>query len=231
MEALQNKFPVEILNEIRAVFSHIAKIYVCDNTETAQTNLIKAQGHMKRAQLDAFKYMCYAYSKYYSSFRDLYKKVDLSRVNNGEFIVSLSKLYNDAVTMYDTAKRSESEVDDVIEAYEDYENAYRAYTLLYKCINDNLTHIYKLQQVEQLKQEDLDKNMDEIKAANTELQNTINNMETEITAFQEKISGLEAKITQLNKDNAKERRKSTILTVISIILGIASVVFGIMALG
>lgn len=28
LEVLQNKFPVEILNEIRAVFSHIAKAYV-----------------------------------------------------------------------------------------------------------------------------------------------------------------------------------------------------------
>lgn len=28
LEVLQNKFPVEILNEIRAVFSHIAKVYV-----------------------------------------------------------------------------------------------------------------------------------------------------------------------------------------------------------
>ena len=64
LEVLQDKFPVEILNEIRAVFSHIAKIYVCNNQDVAWKNLNKAKSHIKRAQLDAYKYMCYAFSKY-----------------------------------------------------------------------------------------------------------------------------------------------------------------------
>ncbi len=86
LEVLQNKFPVEILNEIRAVFSHIAKAYVCESKEVAWENVNKAKGHIKRAQLDAYKYMCYAFSKYYTEFRELYKNVDLSYVNNGDFI-------------------------------------------------------------------------------------------------------------------------------------------------
>ena len=85
LEALENKFPVEILSEIRAVFSHFAKIYVCDNHDDAVKNLNKAKSHMKRAQLDAYKYMIYAYRKYYQGFIDLYKNVDLSHINNGEF--------------------------------------------------------------------------------------------------------------------------------------------------
>ena len=56
LEVLQNKFPVEILNEIRAVFSHIAKAYVCESEEVAWKNVNKAKGHIKRAQLDAYKY-------------------------------------------------------------------------------------------------------------------------------------------------------------------------------
>lgn len=85
LEVLQNKFPVEILNEIRAVFSHIAKVYVCENKEIAWENINKAKGHIKRAQLDAYKYMCYGFSKYYTEFRELYKNVDLSYVNNEVF--------------------------------------------------------------------------------------------------------------------------------------------------
>lgn len=46
LEVLQNKFPVEILNEIRAVFSHIAKAYVCENGKVAWENVNKAKGHI-----------------------------------------------------------------------------------------------------------------------------------------------------------------------------------------
>lgn len=46
LEVLQNKFPVEILNEIRAVFSHIAKAYVCENEKVAWENVNKAKGHI-----------------------------------------------------------------------------------------------------------------------------------------------------------------------------------------
>ena len=59
LEVLQNKFPVEILNEVRAVFSHIAKVYVCNDKKIAEVNICKAKNHIKRAQLDSFKYMCY----------------------------------------------------------------------------------------------------------------------------------------------------------------------------
>ena len=45
LEVLQNKFPVEILNEIRAVFSHIAKAYVCENEKVAWENVNKAKGN------------------------------------------------------------------------------------------------------------------------------------------------------------------------------------------
>ncbi len=148
LECLQNKFPVEILNEIRAVFSHIAKIYVCERKDVALENITKAKGHMKRAQLDAYKYMCYAYLQYYNNFRELYRDVNLYHVNNGDFILQLSKLYSESIAKTAKAKEIENTAEDSASSYEAYEEAYCTYAELYKLINDNLQYIVKLKQNE-----------------------------------------------------------------------------------
>ena len=140
LEVLQNKFPVEILNEIRAVFSHIAKAYVCESEEVAWENVNKAKGHIKRAQLDAYKYMCYAFSKYYIEFRELYKNVDLSYVNNGDFINELSKTYASAIVKAENARMVEAKANDVIESYEKYEDAYNEYAAVYRLISTNFAN-------------------------------------------------------------------------------------------
>lgn len=208
LEVLQNKFPVEILNEIRAVFSHIAKIYVCEDKEVAVKNLAKAKGHIKRAQLDAFKYMCYAYSSYYNSFRDLYKNVDLSYVNNGDFIIQLSQLYASAMKKAEEAREIESTTDDVIEAYDYYEEAYCGYANLYNLIVENLSIIGKLQQKEQLQKTETDEKFNMLHNDNENLKN---------------------EIASLKEENIKEKKKNTILTVVSIGLGILSIGLGVLS--
>ena len=208
LEVLQDKFPVEILNEIRAVFSHIAKIYVCNNQDVAWKKLNKAKSHIKRAQLDAYKYMCYAFSKYYTEFRDLYKNVDLSYVNNGIFINELSKTYTSAMTKAKEARLIESKADDVIESYIVYEDAYNQYAEVYKLLVDNLPVMEKLQQKENLLKKDFDEKLIELKKGNEDLTK---------------------QLTDLQNQKNSEKRKNIILTSISIVLGIFSVILGIVA--
>lgn len=43
-------------------------------------------------------------SKYYVEFRELYKNVDLSYVNNGDFINELSKTYASAIVKAENAR-------------------------------------------------------------------------------------------------------------------------------
>jgi len=206
LEVLQNKFPVEILNEIRAVFSHIAKVYVFDDEEIVRSNIEKAKRHIKRAQLDAYKYMCYAYSKFYKEIRDLYKLVDLSYVNNGEFLADLSATYAEAVKKAEKARMIEAKAENGIEAYEAYEDSYNEYAKLYKLIVDNRPIIDRLQQKETLQRNELMDKIDALQASNSELQE---------------------KLTFMQKENERESRKNKIVTVISIILGLTSVVLGI----
>lgn len=207
LEVLQDKFPVEILNEIRAVFSHIAKIYICNDKQVAITNLQKAKGHIKRAQLDAFKYMCYAYSKYYKEFRNLYKNLDLSYVNNGEFINELSKTYISAIEKSNFAREIESYADDVVESYEAYEDAYNEYAMVYKLIVTNLSVMEKLQQKEKLQKDEFDEKMNFLHISNQELNE---------------------KLTELQKDYNFEKRKNQKITYVSIMLAVVSVVLGIL---
>lgn len=207
LEVLQNKFPVEILNEIRAVFSHIAKIYVCDDKKIAVRNIEKAKGHIKRAQLDAYKYMCYAYSKYYKEFRELYKNVDLSYVNNGDFIIELSKAYASAVEKSNSAREIEAVADDSTEAYDTYEEAYYEYAKVYKLIVENMLLMEKLQQKEKLRHDEWDGKFNVLQKSNEELQE---------------------KISFLQEENEREKRKNTIITVISVGLAVVSVVLGVL---
>lgn len=208
LEVLQNKFPVEILNEIRAVFSHIAKAYVCESEEIAWENVNKAKGHIKRAQLDAYKYMCYAFGKYYIEFRELYKNVDLSHVNNGDFINELSKTYASAIVKAENARMVEAKANDVIESYEKYEDAYNEYATVYRLIITNLPITEKLQQKEKLEKEEFDKKIAVLEKGNEDL----------LKQF-----------SDLQDENNKEKKKNTILTYVSIGLGILSVVLGIVA--
>ena len=77
-ELLDNSFPIEIINEIRAVFTHLSKYYLSDDVLTKEKNVTKAESHIKRTILDCYKYICTAYEDKYKAFEEKYKHVDLS---------------------------------------------------------------------------------------------------------------------------------------------------------
>jgi len=83
-EILVNSFSVEILNEIRAVFTHLSKYNLVDDALIREKNLSKAEGHIKRAKLDCYKYLCTAYEDEYSKFDEMYKNTDLSLDSDDE---------------------------------------------------------------------------------------------------------------------------------------------------
>lgn len=230
LESLQNRFPVEIVNEIRAVFSHIAKVYVTQDISSVDDNIRKAQGHMRRAQLDAFKYMCYAYLKYYNDFKVTYRNVDLSKVNNGEFLIELTNMYTDAVEKTMTAKEIENTADDTTESYSAYEEAYYASAQLYKHIKENLKNTERLQEKEVQEKAEYDKQLAEFKQNNQDLLDNIKHLK-------EDNENLLSTIEQLKQDNEQEKKKSKIVTYISIafavfsaVLTVVSIILGVLAL-
>lgn len=142
LEVMDSRFPVEILNEIRATMTHLAKMNLTDNDDVIEDNITKAERHIKRAVLDGFKYCCLSYDDQYETFRSMYKDTDLSIVDNGKFIVNLSKMRKEATDSLIIAKAYELEPDSKEEIlYKKYEEAYNNYYNVYNYIRDSLDNL------------------------------------------------------------------------------------------
>ena len=141
LEALDGEFPVEILNEIRSIFTHLAR---CNSTEKEQIyeeNIIKAERHVKRAVLDCFKYLCVAYDEYFRRFTKLNRNVDLSFVDNGHFIQKINSLHNNAVHNKTEAQKKELVAENIEDVFGDYEKAYNSYAEVYNLIQESTESI------------------------------------------------------------------------------------------
>lgn len=136
LETLDGEFPVEILNEIRAIFTHLARCSISDSISVKRDNIYKAERHVKRAILDCFKYMCVAYDDQYRDFEQLYKNIDLSVIDNGDFLPSLCKKRKLAIDYIKTARETELKSEDVDSSFSAFELAYNAYTDVYNFIKE-----------------------------------------------------------------------------------------------
>lgn len=137
LEALDGDFPIAILNEIRAIFTHISRCCVTNDTEVYEDNIKRAQSHIKRAVLDCFKYLCLSYDEYFKRFEELHKNVDLSSVDNGDFFPKLKEMRKSAVDLIKKAKKMDFEGESEDAVYGAYENAYNAYNAVYKLIENS----------------------------------------------------------------------------------------------
>lgn len=134
LEILDGEFPVEILNEIRAIFTHLARCNVSDNIDVKTDNVCKAERHVKRAVLDCFKYMCVSYDDQYKGFEELYKNIDLSVIDNGDFLPELCRKRKVALDCLRIAKEAELKSEEIDDSFPLFESAYNAYADVYKYI-------------------------------------------------------------------------------------------------
>ena len=123
IESRYKKFPVPILNEIRAVQDHMARCFEdenADNEEYINEQLRAAKGHYLRCLLDGYKYIWYQYcpeikKKYF------WAKIfgDLHSIDNGEFVKQMDQLRCDAKRFNFEARRIESKNKDMsLDLYE-----------------------------------------------------------------------------------------------------------------
>lgn len=131
--ALENSFPLGVMNELRDVFSHLTQSLQSNRGEDVTRHLDKAYRHMKRAAVDAFKYMAMAYSKVYDDFKDAYRRVDLSYIDNGRFLPEITRLNAVSERLVHEAKMIESDAaHDEDTMYAAYEKACESYQELYQ---------------------------------------------------------------------------------------------------
>lgn len=142
-EILADEYPIEILNEIRSIFTHLARctFSVDEKTvdeKTVDENLSKARSHAKRAVLDCYKYNSLVYNDKYNEFMEQYKDIDLSLIDNGNFLPDITNRHFLAESLMIQAKRSEAENKSLDEQYVKYENAYFEFSNIYSILNETI---------------------------------------------------------------------------------------------
>lgn len=134
-ESQKNEFPVEVLNEIRAIYGHIVRAAMADNEEDVARNIGKIKAHSKRALLDCLKYIGIIYHDEYVEFMKRYESVDLTYINNGNFIRDAVKMYNESVELWQNAKIAETSNIGEDELYDQYQDAYEHYVKLHDLLS------------------------------------------------------------------------------------------------
>lgn len=120
-EILKNEFPVELQNEIRAIYGHLSRASVAEDEDQVRQNIQKMKSHTKRALLDCYKYSCIIYTDGYMDFFERYKGVDLSYVHAGRFLPEVHDMYKTAAADLQAAKCAETSnmpEEDLVDMYE-----------------------------------------------------------------------------------------------------------------
>jgi len=120
IEALNQRFPVAVLNEVRASFDHIARCYGA-NLDVSK-NIDRAKGHISRAILDSYKTLIVYFHDRIETFRKQNRHKDWSTVDGGRFNSKFCELRCVAKRRYIEAKRQQDSEHNWLEAY----RAYRA---------------------------------------------------------------------------------------------------------
>lgn len=143
IEVRHEKFPTAIFNEIRAFNDHIARCYLKPNdNDFINSQIKKAESHIERIILDCYKFLNVSlYDKVINDFDKKYKGVDLSHIDNGDFIIKHRRLTKDIIIKLKNAKLKESNEDkkDSIALYQEVHNKY---TELENLIDDNCRNLY-----------------------------------------------------------------------------------------
>jgi hypothetical protein len=141
LEARIQKFPPEILKEVRAIHDHVARCYMFPHSEDEWLSEIRsAKTHNMRIMLDCFKHLNVVMFDSLANFekREM-KHVNLSLVNNGLFFKEFHTLKQKATQHSYEARKLESY--DKNKALELYEKMLETYIEAEKLIADNKENI------------------------------------------------------------------------------------------
>lgn len=131
-ETQKNEFPIELQNEIRAMYGHLARAAIAETPDQAERNIQKIKSHTKRALLDCFKYSCVIFSDSYTDFFKRYEGVDLSYLEDGRFLPEIYAHYNRAKKAYFEAKRAETSNMSEDQLFDLFQDAYNQFASLDK---------------------------------------------------------------------------------------------------
>lgn len=116
MESYDQRFPTNVLNEIRASFDHIARCYY-EKTSTTIENIDRTRGHISRAIMDSYKTMIVIFHDQVKKFQRKNYLKDWSTVDGGRFHSQFYDLLCQAEDACIKAKRQTDTEQNWLEAY------------------------------------------------------------------------------------------------------------------
>lgn len=129
-ETAKGVFPIEVQNEIRAMYGHLIRACMDNDPEAEKKNINKMYAHSKRALRDCFKYTSIVFSDNYDDFMNRYAGVDLTYLENGDFLKRVGARCKTARQKLQDAKIKETSNLSEDEKFRLYEEAYKEFELL-----------------------------------------------------------------------------------------------------
>jgi len=133
-EVSKGEFPIEVQNEIRAIYGHLVRATMATSSNQVLRNIEKMKSHSKRALLDCFKYTSIICSDNYDDFMNRYENIDLTYLKNGQFLTDIVKRCREARKALQDAKVAETSNISEDDLFSLYQDAYRQFEEL----NDKL---------------------------------------------------------------------------------------------
>lgn len=143
IEVRFESFPISIFNEIRAFNDHVSRCYLKpDDEKWINNQVLKAERHIERIILDCYKFLNVSlYDSVIKNFDKEYKGVDLSNINNGDFLILHKKIAREIIVRLKEAKSKEM-LEDKSESIAIYEEVHNKYTELENLIEQNRRNLY-----------------------------------------------------------------------------------------
>ena len=133
-EVSKGEFPIEVQNEIRAIYGHLVRATMATSSNQVLRNIEKMKSHSKRALLDCFKYTSIICSDNYDDFMNRYENIDLTYLKNGQFLTDIVKRCREARKALQDEKVAETSNISEDDLFALYQDAYRQFEEL----NDEL---------------------------------------------------------------------------------------------
>ena len=144
IEALYEKFPLQLYNEIRALHDHLARAFIAETDEKALVQISKAEGHINRIILDCYKCLNLYYKRETERFDRSISAIEPSCDAEMELLLEYGRLSDEAVKLVEKAKIEEKQ-DDKEKTYHNFENAYIAYASMHEFIIKNRRQVFRIQ--------------------------------------------------------------------------------------
>jgi hypothetical protein len=144
IEAVYEKFPLALYNEIRAMNDHVARAFMATDNVEATKQIEKAANHINRITRDCYKYLDLYYKREAEKFDRSICAIEPRTTEDYKRMADYGRLSDTATSLVEFAKKNEHLVSDE-ETYKNFQKAYNAYRELHEFIVNNRREVLSME--------------------------------------------------------------------------------------